>query len=68
MIFFQSAVTYVERAFPKRCGLGRQGWRFSASTHHTPDDSGFSGLVLTVSGSHLVWDINGSGHKGTFEK
>ncbi|TPI45003.1 hypothetical protein FJW05_19815 [Mesorhizobium sp. B2-9-1] len=40
----------------------------SASTHHTPDDSGFSGLVLTVSGSSLVWDINGSGHKGRFEK
>ncbi|MGX8009933.1 hypothetical protein ACVDG8_013670 [Mesorhizobium sp. ORM8.1] len=42
--------------------------RRSASTHHTPDDSGFSGLVLTVSGSSLVWNINGSGHKGTFEK
>lgn len=42
--------------------------RSSASTHHTPDDSGFSGLVLTVSGSNLVWDINGSGHKGRFEK
>ncbi|MDG4877174.1 hypothetical protein P9273_18940 [Mesorhizobium sp. WSM4935] len=42
--------------------------RSSASTHHTPDDRGFSGLVLTVSGSSLVWDINGSGHKGRFEK
>ncbi|MBZ9861757.1 hypothetical protein [Mesorhizobium sp. CA12] len=42
--------------------------RSSASTHHTPDDSGFSGLVLTVSGSSLVWNINGSGHKGRFEK
>ena len=42
--------------------------RSSASTHHTPDDSGFSGLVLTVSGSSLVWDINGSGHKGRYEK
>ncbi|BCM17488.1 hypothetical protein [Mesorhizobium sp. J8] len=42
--------------------------RGSASTHHTPDDRGFSGLVLTVSGSRLVWDINGSGHKGRFEK
>ena len=42
--------------------------RCSASTHQTPDDSGFSGLVLTVSGSSLVWDINGSGHKGRFEK
>ncbi|TPK99389.1 MULTISPECIES: hypothetical protein [unclassified Mesorhizobium] len=42
--------------------------RSSASTHHTPDDSGFSGLVLTVSGSSLVWDINGSGHKARFEK
>ncbi len=42
--------------------------RSSASRHHTPDDSGFSGLVLTVSGSSLVWDINGSGHKGRFEK
>ncbi|CDX32765.1 conserved exported hypothetical protein [Mesorhizobium sp. SOD10] len=44
------------------------GGRSSASTHHTPDDRGFSGLVLTVSGSSLVWDINGSGHKGRFEK
>ncbi len=42
--------------------------RSSASTHQTPDDSGFNGLVLTVSGSSLVWDINGSGHKGRFEK
>lgn len=42
--------------------------RRSASTHHTPDDSGFNGLVLTVSGSSLIWDINGSGHKGRFEK
>ncbi|MDX8452354.1 hypothetical protein RFM98_06270 [Mesorhizobium sp. VK9D] len=42
--------------------------RGSASTHHTPDDSGFSGLVLTVSGSSLVWNINGSGHKGRYEK
>ncbi|MCA0035547.1 hypothetical protein [Mesorhizobium sp. B263B2A] len=40
----------------------------SASTHHTPDDSGFSGLVLTVSGRSLVWNINGSGHEGRFEK
>lgn len=42
--------------------------RSSASTHHTPDDTGFSGLVLTISGHSLVWDINGSGHKGRFEK
>ncbi|WP_036257564.1 hypothetical protein [Mesorhizobium sp. WSM3224] len=42
--------------------------RGSASTHHTPDDSGFSGLVLMVSGSSLVWNINGSGHKGRYEK
>jgi len=42
--------------------------RGSASTHHTPDDSGFSGLVLTISGRGLVWDINGSGHTGRFEK
>jgi hypothetical protein len=42
--------------------------RGSASTHHTPDDSGFSGLALTISGSSLIWDINGSGHKGRFEK
>jgi len=42
--------------------------RSSASTHHTPDDSGFSGLVLTISGGSLVWDINGSGHKGRFER
>ncbi|MGT2466717.1 hypothetical protein ACVOMV_19450 [Mesorhizobium atlanticum] len=42
--------------------------RSSASTHHTPDDRGLSGLVLTVSGTSLVWNINGSGHKGRFEK
>ncbi len=42
--------------------------RGSASTHHTPDDRGFSGLVLTISGSSLVWNINESGHKGRYEK
>jgi hypothetical protein len=42
--------------------------RSSASMHHTPDDRGFSGLVLTVSGSSLIWDINGSGHMGRYEK
>jgi hypothetical protein len=42
--------------------------RGAASTHHTPDDRGFSGLVLTVSGGSLVWNINGSGYKGRFEK
>ncbi len=39
-----------------------------ASTTHTPDDSGFGGLVLTISGSDLVWDINNSGYEGRFEK
>ncbi len=42
--------------------------RSSASTHHTPDDRGFRELVLTVSGASLVWNINGSGDKGRFEK
>jgi hypothetical protein len=42
--------------------------RSSASTHQTPDDSGFSGLVLTISGRSLIWNINNSGHKGRFEK
>ncbi|MBN9258640.1 MAG: hypothetical protein BGO93_18665 [Mesorhizobium sp. 65-26] len=42
--------------------------RSSASTHQTPDDRGFSGLVLTISGSGLVWNINESGHKGRYEK
>lgn len=42
--------------------------RGSASIHHTPDDRGFSGLVLTISGSSLVWNINESGHKGRYEK
>lgn len=42
--------------------------RSAASRSHTPDDRGFGGLVLTVSGRALVWDINGSGHKGRYEK
>jgi hypothetical protein len=42
--------------------------RSQASTTHTPDDSGFGGLVLTISGSDLVWDINNSGYEGRFEK
>jgi hypothetical protein len=42
--------------------------RSSASRRHTPDDRGFGGLVLTVSGRSLVWDIAGSGHKGRYEK
>jgi hypothetical protein len=42
--------------------------RRKASATHTPDDRGFGGLVLTISGSDLIWDINNSGHKGTYEK
>ena len=42
--------------------------RNKASTSHTPDDRGFGGLVLTISGSALIWDINNSGHKGSYEK
>ena len=42
--------------------------RRAASRTHTPDDRGFGGLVLTVSGKALVWDIAGSGYKGRFEK
>ncbi|WP_395448031.1 hypothetical protein ACHMW7_24525 [Aminobacter sp. UC22_36] len=42
--------------------------RSAASRRHTPDDRGFGGLVLTVSGRSLVWDIAGSGHKGRYEK
>lgn len=42
--------------------------RSSASRRHTPDDRGFGGLVLTVSGRSLVWDIAGSGHKGRYER
>ena len=42
--------------------------RSAASTHQTPDDSGFSGLVLTISGRGLIWNINNSGHMGRFEK
>lgn len=42
--------------------------RSSASRRHTPDDRGFGGLVLTVSGRSLVWDIASSGYKGRYEK
>lgn len=42
--------------------------RGSASRRHTPDDRGFGGLVLTVSGRSLVWDIGGSGYKGRYER
>ena len=42
--------------------------RSRASTRHTPDDRGFGGLVLTVSGRDLIWDIGGSGYKGRFER
>lgn len=42
--------------------------RRAASRTHTPDDRGFDGLVLTISGKALVWNIAGSGHKGRFEK
>lgn len=42
--------------------------RGAASRRHTPDDRGFGGLVLTVSGRALVWDIAGSGHKGHYER
>jgi hypothetical protein len=42
--------------------------RSAASTHQTPDDRGFDGLVLSISGRSLIWNINGSGHKGRYEK
>lgn len=42
--------------------------RSAASRRHTPDDRGFGGLLLTVSGRALVWDIAGSGYKGRYEK
>jgi len=42
--------------------------RSAASRRHTPDDRGFGGLVLTVSGRSLVWDIGGSGYKGKYER
>lgn len=42
--------------------------RSTASRRHTPDDRGFGGLVLTVSGRSLVWDIGGSGYKGRYER
>ncbi len=42
--------------------------RSSASRRHTPDDRGFGGLVLTVSGRDLVWDIAGSGYKGRYKR
>ena len=42
--------------------------RTKASTTHTPDERGFGGLVLKISGSDLIWDINNSGYKGTYEK
>ena len=42
--------------------------RSKASRKHTPDDRGFGGLVLTISGRALVWDIAGSGYEGRFEK
>jgi hypothetical protein len=42
--------------------------RARASRTHTPDDRGFSGLVLTISGKTLIWDIAGSGHKGRYER
>lgn len=38
------------------------------SGRHTPDSRGFSGIVLDVDGSSLVWNIGGSGHKGRYEK
>ena len=42
--------------------------RSMASRRHTPEDRGFGGLVLTISGRDLIWDIAGSGHKGRFER
>lgn len=42
--------------------------RTAASRRHTPDDRGFGGLVLTVSGRSLVWNIAGSGYKGRYER
>ena len=42
--------------------------RKKASTSHTPDNRGFGGLVLTISGRALIWDIGESGYKGRYEK
>lgn len=42
--------------------------RRAASRTHTPDDRGFGGLVLTISGKALVWNIAGSGYKGRYER
>lgn len=42
--------------------------RSAASRRHTPEDRGFGGLVLTVWGRSLVWDIAGSGYKGRYER
>ncbi|MBT1155596.1 hypothetical protein J1C56_08315 [Aminobacter anthyllidis] len=42
--------------------------RSAASRRHTPDDRSFGGLVLTVSGRSLVWNIAGSGYKGRYER
>ena len=42
--------------------------RKTASTSHTPEDRGFGGLVLTISGDALIWNIDDSGYKGSYEK
>ena len=42
--------------------------RSSASRSHTPESSGFGGLVLSIPGSALIWDIGGSGYKGKYVK
>ncbi len=42
--------------------------RSTASQTHTPDDHGFSGLVLTVEGKSLLWNIGGSGDIGRYER
>ncbi len=42
--------------------------RSRISGRHTPDSRGFTGIVLDVEGSALVWNIGGSGYKGRYEK
>lgn len=42
--------------------------RNRVSGRHTPDSRGFTGIVLDVEGSALVWNIGGSGYKGRYEK
>jgi len=38
------------------------------SGSHTPDSTGFEGMVLRIDGDALLWDIGGSGRTGRYEK